>query len=239
MILAEGNTSQRLDEDRVVVKASGRSMQSATADDFVVISLARLRPLLTDPSATQQQLTELLDAGTVTGSDGSTVPRRGSIEALVHVAVHAVTPDPAQARFVGHTHPTDVVGLLASSKAEEAYQHLAYSDEAVVVGRPLFVPYAAPGIELGRLTYRLLAERVEQTGELPSLVLLGNHGIVAIAPTPQAVDGISAMAVKGARVRVAAYSVGGVAPLSDAAVEKFFARNDIADRRSWLSSGNL
>ena len=45
------------------------------------------------------------------------------------------------------------------------------------------------------------------------------------------------MAVKGARVRATAYAVGGVAPLSDEDVEKFFARDDIAERRANLSRG--
>jgi hypothetical protein len=42
------------------------------------------------------------------------------------------------------------------------------------------------------------------------------------------------MAVKGARVRTAAYSVGGVAPLKTASVEAFFAREDIVERRAHL-----
>jgi hypothetical protein len=42
------------------------------------------------------------------------------------------------------------------------------------------------------------------------------------------------MAVKGALVRTAAYSVGGVAPLDTASVEKFFAREDVIERRARL-----
>jgi hypothetical protein len=69
------------------------------------------------------------------------------------------------------------------------------------------------------------------------LVLLANHGIVAVAPTAAGVDAVSTMAVKGARVRTTAYAVGGVAPLSDEDVEKFFARDDIAERRANLARG--
>ncbi|MDQ6659298.1 MAG: class II aldolase/adducin family protein [Actinomycetota bacterium] len=232
VILAEGNTSELLHDGRIAVKASGSSMESATKDDFVVVDVAALSELLTDPNATQADLTAELDVGVVDGKR-----RRGSIEALVHVAVQAVSPIRAAFRFVGHTHPTAVVGLLASVHAADAYHRLVYSDEAVVIGRPLFVPYAQPGIELGRAFHQALIRRVEETGELPALVLLGNHGIVASAPTPEGVDGISAMAVKGARVRIAAYCAGGLAPLADEAVAKFFARDDIAERRSNMSQG--
>ncbi len=230
VILAEGNTSQLLDDGRLVVKASGSRMRDVTADDFVVIDLPPLVDLITSPTSTQADLTAALDAGTVDGRR-----RRGSIEALVHVAVQAVRP----VTFVGHTHPTAVIGLLASVHAETAFDYAAYSDEAVVIGRPLYVPYAQPGIDLGKLFHERLVRYVEQHGDLPQLVTLGNHGIVAIAPTAQGVDAISEMAVKAAQVRTMAYSVGGIAPLSNESVDKFFARDDIAERRGNIAQGQM
>ncbi|MTD15518.1 class II aldolase [Nakamurella sp. YIM 132087] len=234
VILAEGNTSRTLPDGRVVVKASGSNLASVTAEDFVVVDTGPLIELAKDPASTQTALTEALDAGEVGGKR-----RRGSIEALVHVVMHALKPEGSPELYVGHTHPTDVVGLLASVHAATAWEDWVYSDEAVVIGRPLYVPYASPGIDLGRLYYEAVAQRVAETGELPQLVLLGNHGIVATAPTAGGVEGISAMAVKGARVRASAYAVGGVAPLSRASVEKFFARDDIAERRGNLAESRF
>jgi len=228
VILAEGNTSQRLDDGRVVVKASGSNMRTCTKEDFVVVDVDPLIDLITSSDATQQDLTDALNAGEHGGK-----LRRASIESLVHVAVQAIQP----AAFVGHTHPTTVVGLLASVHAETAFDRYVYSDEAVVIGRPLFVPYAQPGIDLGRIFYFALKQRFEETGEMPSLVLLGNHGIVAIAPSAEGVEGISAMAVKGAAVRISAYSAGGVAPLAQESIDKFFARDDIVERRQNLAAG--
>ena len=229
-ILAEGNTSQLLDDGRVMLKASGSNLLSATADDFVAVEVAPLIALVDDKSSTQADLTAALDAGEVAGRR-----RRGSIEALVHVAVQAVAP----AAFIGHTHPTPVLGILASVQAATAWSDWVYSDEAVVIGRPLYVPYATPGIDLGRIFLDALRRRVDETGELPQLVLLGNHGIVAIAPTAAGVEGISDMAVKGARVRSLAYAAGGVAPIPAASVTKFFARDDIAERRGNLADGQF
>jgi hypothetical protein len=68
-------------------------------------------------------------------------------------------------------------------------------------------------------------------------VLLGNHGIVAIAPTVAGVEAVSMMAVKGARVRAIALSVGGVAALTESDVAKFFARDDVDERRTNLATG--
>ncbi|MGI8590263.1 MAG: class II aldolase/adducin family protein [Nakamurella sp.] len=230
VILAEGNTSQRLTDGWVMVKASGSNMASATAEDFVAVEIAPLIELLENPGSTQADLTAALDAGVVDDRRC-----RASIEALVHVAVQAVAP----AAFVGHTHPTAVVGILASVHAEAAYQHWVYSDEAVVVGRPLFVPYASPGLELGRVVHQALERRWDEDGELPQLILLGNHGIVAIAPTARGVDGVSAMAVKGAEVRAIALAMGGVVPLPASAMAKFFARHDISERRDNLTQGKF
>ncbi|MGH3495479.1 MAG: class II aldolase/adducin family protein, partial [Sciscionella sp.] len=214
----------------LAVKASGSRMATATAEDFLVVDIEPLTELLRDPAATQQDLTCALNAGTVGGRH-----RQASIETLVHVAVHAVAPT----TFIGHTHPTAVVGLMASARAESAFDQLVYSDEAAVLGRPLYVPYAQPGIALGRMFHDRLRQRHEETGELPALVLLGNHGIVAIAPTADGVDGISAMAVKGSKVRTTAYAVGGVIPLPDESVASFFAREDIAERRRNLVQGQF
>lgn len=226
VILAEGNTSQRLDENRIVVKASGANMASSTAEDFVIAEIAPLFDLITSPHSTQAQLTSVLDAGEHDGKR-----RRGSIETLIHVAVQVIKP----VEFVAHSHPTSVVSLLASVHAEHAFDSAVYSDEAVVLGRPLFVPYAQPGIDLGRIFYERLRVRVEETGELPSLVLLANHGLLAIASTAEGAEAVSLMTVKGARVRLGAYAAGGVVALNDEAVAKYFVREDILERRHQLS----
>jgi rhamnose utilization protein RhaD (predicted bifunctional aldolase and dehydrogenase) len=229
VVLAEGNTSQLLPDGRLVVKASGSNMRTSTAEDFVVVDVDPLAELMSSPTATQADLTAALDAGEHGGRR-----RRASIETLVHVAAQVLAPT----AFVGHTHPTAVVGLLASVHGPTAWDRHVYSDEAVVIGRPLYVPYATPGIDLGRVYLAGLRRHVETHGELPTLVLLGNHGIVVNAPGPAGVEAASEMAVKGAQVRSAAYSVGGVVPLEPAKVEEFFAREDVSERRARLSGGS-
>lgn len=230
VILAEGNTSELMagDASRIVVKASGSRMSRATGDDFVVVEVDPLIELLESPDATQADLTSALDAGTHDG-----VRRRGSIETLVHASVRRFWP----ARFVAHTHPTAVISLLASVHAEEAFAAPAYSDEAVVTGTPLYVPYAQPGIALGRLVHETLRRHVAQHEAVPPLLLLGNHGIVAMSNTAEGAEAISLMAVKAARVRLGALAVGGVVPLDPELVAEYWSREDFAERRVILSGG--
>ena len=229
VILAEGNGSQRLGDGRIAVKASGTYMSTSVREEYVVVDVDPLIELIESDDTTQAQLTAALDAGEHGG-----VRRRASIETLVHAAVQSVHP----AAFVVHTHPTPVVSLLASIHAATAFEEWVYSDEAVVIGVPLFVPYAAPGIELGRVFLERLRAYFAANGELPSLVLLGNHGMVAIAGSVEGAEAITLMAVKGARVRLDALSVGGVQGLGSETVKHYFDREDMAERRKQLAGTN-
>lgn len=227
VILAEGNTSMRLGSDEIIVKASGANMATVDQTDFVVCRVSELVALMDDSSATQADLTQALDAGEHQGKR-----RRGSIETLVHVAVQSLKPT----AFVAHTHPTAVVSLLASVHQATAFDRFVYSDEAAVIGTILYVPYAQPGIDLGRVVLNSLREYFDAHTDLPSLVLLANHGIIALSETAGGTEAISLMATKGARVRLAALAAGGVSPLSEESAKKFLARDDIAERR-WNLSG--
>jgi ribulose-5-phosphate 4-epimerase/fuculose-1-phosphate aldolase len=88
---------------------------------------------------------------------------------------------------------------------------------------------------LGRVFLRALREYFAQHNDLPSLVLLGNHGIVAVAETSEGVEAITEMAYKGAQVRLQALAAGGAQPLSAETVKSYFEREDMAERRRNLS----
>ncbi|MGF3056404.1 class II aldolase/adducin family protein [Microbacterium sp. YY-01] len=222
VILAEGNTSELIDDDTIIIKASGSSMETATIDDFVAVSFRELLAIVRNPDATQDDLTAALSTPTGT---------RASIESLVHVATRAF----GVRRFVAHTHPTDVVSLVASTEAATAFAEPVYSEEFMILGRSLYVPYAEPGIELGRLVLSAMEGYVAEHNDIPSLILLGNHGIIAISDTVAGAEAISLMAVKSARVRLGARIAGGVATLSSETTAEYFNRPDFRDRRAHLA----
>jgi rhamnose utilization protein RhaD (predicted bifunctional aldolase and dehydrogenase) len=219
VVLAEGNTSVRLPGDRFVVKASGSRMDLAEAGDFVVGDLPELVDVLERGGTDQETLSRLLSAG----------ESRASIETLVHVVALA-----AGATWVAHTHPTAVVGLLAVREAEELWSAPLFPDEAVVLGEPVWVPYAAPGIALGTAVHAAVRDRLDHDGAAPRLVLLGNHGIVALGATATEVETITTMAVKAARVRSVALSAGALAPLGIEHARELAGRPDEAARRTLL-----
>jgi rhamnose utilization protein RhaD (predicted bifunctional aldolase and dehydrogenase) len=219
VVLAEGNTSLRLAGERFAVKASGSRMDLAEAGDFVVGELPELVDVLERGGTDQETLSRALSAG------GS----RASIETLVHVVALA-----AGATWVAHTHPTAVVGLLAVREAEELWSAPLFPDEAVVLGEPLWVPYAAPGIALGTAVHRAVRDRLDRDGTAPRLVLLGNHGIVALGATATEVETITTMAVKAARIRSVALSTGTLSALDIEHARELAVRPDEATRRRQL-----
>jgi rhamnose utilization protein RhaD (predicted bifunctional aldolase and dehydrogenase) len=231
VVLAEGNTSVRLQDGSFFVKASGARLESADPASFVRV---RLEPLLEAVLGdAPRDVRELLRSARVASSAAAAQP---SIETFLH----AVAIGRGGAQWVIHTHPTELTGLLCSSAAEELLLSGAvFPDEAVVCGaRPLYVRYAEPGLELARALARQLDDHIEGFGAPPRVILLANHGLVALGASAAEAESVTVMAVKAARVRVHALAAGGVRPLAPASVEAIIARQDEVERRALLVAGD-
>jgi rhamnose utilization protein RhaD (predicted bifunctional aldolase and dehydrogenase) len=229
-ILAEGNTSARIDAASFWVKASGTPLaQAEDPDDYVAVALAPLMEVLEsgdvlDEASVKQQLRE----AAVDGDDA----RSPSIETFVHAACLEV----GDATFVAHTHPTALNSLLCSDRAREAYEGVVFPDEAVICGPcPLMVDYAAPGLELGRAVLGGLREFISAHGEPPRTVLLLSHGLFALGASGPEAAAITAMAVKAARVRAGALAAGNLRFLPPDEAQRLCAREDERARRQRLA----
>src|SRR4029453_12178716 len=62
VVLAEGNTSEVLDNRRLVMKASGAAMMHVTSEDFVVVDMDEVMTVVDDPATTQADLSDVLVA---------------------------------------------------------------------------------------------------------------------------------------------------------------------------------
>ena len=227
VVLAEGNTSALLDDGSFLVKASGARLHGIDTADFVQLRLAPLLEAVLDVD--ERDARALFRSARVEPS-GTGEP---SIETFVHVVALGL----GGARYVVHTHPTVLTGLLCSAATEEIL--LAgplFPDEVVVCGRvPLFVPYFEPGLELARALAPRLQEYMEREGEPPRTILLANHGLVALGSSAAEAEAITAMAVKAARIRATAMQAGGIRPLAEASVHDLSARDDELVRRARLA----
>jgi rhamnose utilization protein RhaD (predicted bifunctional aldolase and dehydrogenase) len=70
--------------------------------------------------------------------------------------------------------------------------------------------------------------------EVPKVILMQNHGLIALGRSADQVENITAMAVKTARVLMGTYALGGPHFMTPQAVERIHTRPDEAYRRKLL-----
>ena len=99
---------------------------------------------------------------------------------------------------------------------------------------PVLIPYTDPGLPLAREIWRRINAYIDTYGERPRVILLQNHGLVALGRTAEQVENITAMMVKTARVLLGTYAAGGPHFLGAEQVDRIHTRPDEAYRRKLL-----
>ncbi len=200
-LLGEGNTSTRISSEEFAVKASGSSLSILERSG---VALCRSQPVLAlfgTPDASDDDIERVLLNARQSASE-----RKPSTEALFHAFLLSL-PD---VHFVGHTHPEAVNSLLCSPHAADFASKRLFPDQIVCCGAtsPL-VPYVHPGVPLALAIKHEVEAHIERFGDVPRLVLLRNHGLIALGKTPNAVLAATLMAEKAARIFLGAASIGG------------------------------
>jgi rhamnose utilization protein RhaD (predicted bifunctional aldolase and dehydrogenase) len=226
-IMGEGNTSARVDESSFYVKVSGSELRTATTSSFVRCSMERVLALMNVPDLDDKKTKEGLVAAKLDPAD----PGHPSIEALLH-ALCLRLPG---INFVGHTHPVAINAITCSVNFEVAFAGRLFPDEIVVCGiAPVLVPYMDPGIPLALEVGSRLNKHLEEHGEPPRVVIIQNHGLIALGRTPQQVEDITRMEVKVARILLGTYSAGGPRFMTQHDVDRIHTRPDELYRRQKL-----
>ena len=76
----------------------------------------------------------------------------------------------------------------------------------------------------------------DRTGEPPKTIYLQSHDLIALGSTPKQVRAITAMAVKGARIRIGVSHCGGVQAIDRLHVERIHGRPDEHYRQRIIDS---
>ena len=224
-ILGEGNTSARIDGETFWVKASGAEMRTIEAGGFLRVRWNRVLALLEAERLSDEEVRASLEAAKADPAARG----RPSVETVLHALALQVPG----IGFVGHTHPTAVNAVLCSQHVEEAIAGRLFPDEIVYCGpAPVYVPYTDPGLPLARRVHTEIDRYLDEYGQTPKVILMQNHGLIALGRTAAEVENITAMAVKTARVLLGSYALGGPHYLSPAAVERIHTRPDELYRRA-------
>lgn len=219
VMLGEGNTSAGVDENTFFVKASGVTLREIPESGFVRVRRQPILELLDRPSVTDDEVRD----GMLAAKVDTISPIRPSVETLFHAYLLSLPG----IRFVGHTHPTPVNAVLCSRKAEEAVSGRLFPDEIVCCGpAPAWVPYVDPGQPLARAMRDSVERYIDEHNAAPRIILMQNHGLIALGKTPGEVESATAMYVKTARILLGTYALGGPNFLSPENVNRIYTRPD-------------
>jgi rhamnose utilization protein RhaD (predicted bifunctional aldolase and dehydrogenase) len=227
VILSEGNTSAKIDDEVFWVKASGTQLRTIDHSGFVQVRFEQVLALLDTDGLT--------DEGVKSGLKAAKVDPAVTAHPSVETVLHAAALQLEGVSFVGHTHPTAINALTCSAGFEQAVSGRLFPDEIVNCGpAPVVVPYTDPGLPLARKIRDLINQYLDQYYEVPKIILMQNHGFIALGRTAQQVENITAMAVKTARILLGTYAAGGPRFLSDQDVNRIHTRPDELYRRKQL-----
>ncbi|MGF1656308.1 MAG: class II aldolase/adducin family protein [Verrucomicrobiales bacterium] len=230
-ILGEGNTSVATPSDKFLVKASGSTLGQLQAEQVVSCRQSDLVKLVEGTSQLSHEETDqaLLDARVEENAP------KPSVEALFHAWLLTL-PD---VQFVGHTHPVRVNGVLCSPRAEEFAQRRLFPDEIVCCGvASVLVPYCDPGLTLARVIRSKVLQFIEDYQRPPRVILLENHGLIALGSTAAGVLAATFMAEKAAGIFLGAAACGGPRFLPPQEVERIAGRPDEHYRQRALGMAN-
>lgn len=219
VMLGEGNTSAGVDAGTFFVKASGVSLRDIPESGFVRVRRQPILDLLDRATVTDDEVRDGMLAARV----DTLSPIRPSVETLFHAYLLSLPG----IRFVGHTHPTPVNSILCSKFAEEAVSGRLFPDEIVCCGpAPAWVPYVDPGQPLARELRSRVDAYIDEYNAPPRIILMQNHGLIAIGKTVGEVESATAMYVKTARILLGTYALGGPNFLSAENVNRIYTRPD-------------
>lgn len=238
VIIGEGNTSMRHDDDSFYVKASGQQMRDIGEDGFVAARFAPMLALLDAPPKTlteQKAITQsaVIHADSAFPPDASGGTEGGlALSPSIEVSFHAMLLHDCGVQFIGHTHPSAINQILCSEYAANFAAQRRFPDEVVLCGpQSALVPYADPGLPLANIMRERVRKYMAQYDEAPKLILLENHGMIALGDSPAEILNITAMAVKAARIFHGALLTGKPTHLPAEEVSHLYQRPDEIYRR--------
>ena len=163
-----GNSSVKMDDDRMIIKASGVQMADVTeTTGYSIVRYRVIRQYMEEILEHTNAYTadEILEKTLIEGN-------RPSIETFLHAITGRVTL---------HTHPVSVNVLAARAGGMETLRELF--PEALTVG------YATPGLDLARLYYQTYLAEKKRRGTSPEfqVIFLKNHGLVVSGDTAEQV----------------------------------------------------
>lgn len=161
-----GNSSVKLDGERMLVKASGVYLSEVDErEGYVTVRYPDVLDILEKTVLSRNAAKSVREAEAARLVAAATQPSASDTRVSIEVFLHATLR-----RFVLHTHPL-AVNMIACRKDWLERLTSIFPDA-------LFIPYATPGIELGVALYASLPARDAGKDSVPQVIFLQNHGLI-------------------------------------------------------------
>lgn len=174
-VLAGGGNTSYKTEDTLYIKGSGTKLATITADGFVKMDRAALADIWqqkfsSDEKTREAQVLSAMMAARCQGEEG----KRPSVETLLH--------DLFPQKLVLHVHPALVNGMTCGKDGKNLCRDL--------FPNAIWIPSTKPGYILASVCREKMEEYTKKTGNVPSLLFLGNHGVFFAADTTEGIDAL-------------------------------------------------
>jgi rhamnose utilization protein RhaD (predicted bifunctional aldolase and dehydrogenase) len=225
-ILAEGNTSVKLDAKTFLVKASGSNLGTLDKTGVVECRVEVLLSLLDKKNLPDSEIENSLLASRMDAK-----AKKPSVEALFHAYLLSLP----EIEFVGHAHAASVNSILCSPRASEFATKRIFPDEIVCCDvASVFIPYTDPGLKLAQAVRKQTQKFMGDFGRAPRVILMENHGLITLGRSVEAVLSAMLMVEKTAGIWLGAAALGGPKFMSPESVARISGRPDEALRRKIL-----
>lgn len=163
-----GNTSVKLDDSYMAIKASGFRLDQITAEEgYVIVDYNKIRKYFNEVDMSRDVNFEQESSAFIQScvlQDKNPNKLRPSIETGFHSFLE---------KLVIHTHSVYANILCCAREGKELADRI-FSDEYSI----LWVPYINPGFDLTIGLNRAIAEYKKQKGISPKVIFMENHGLI-------------------------------------------------------------
>ena len=225
VILGEGNTSARIDKKTFFIKASGSQLANLKDNQLIPVRFDKILAMINKKLSDKEVHNVLMAAK----SDHS------RLKPSVETSFHAWLLKQPKVRFVGHTHPSAVLKILCSEHVQFFAEQRLFPDHIVYCGpKSLFLDYIDPGYSLAKNISQGWETFVQNNGYAPKVILMKNHGVIVVGPSPEHVLASTLMVVKAAEIFLGAKNLGKIIFMSNSEVDRIAHREDETYRQKQI-----
>jgi rhamnose utilization protein RhaD (predicted bifunctional aldolase and dehydrogenase) len=160
---------------------------------------------------------------------------QSKLKPSVETSFHAWLLKQPKVRFIGHTHPSAVLKILCSEHVQSFAEKRLFPDQVVYCGpKSLYLDYIDPGFSLAKHISEEWERFVQNNDYAPKVILMKNHGVIVVGPSPEHVLASTLMVVKAAQVFLGAKTFGNIIFMSKSEVDRIAHREDEAYRQKQI-----